>query len=218
MECGAKYKPTEPFYRGISLNDLTRDQLNDPTRDLILTKESAQLLGSRLRENNLLALSTTYFWFRNRDEKFRKYFNYDGDHFLEFCQDISGVISSLVIVYISAQWRLFLDSSVKSLKAILLHNGNNISSVPVGHSVKPSECYKDMKLLLESIKHSQCSWKICGDLKMILVVLGLLTGYTKHACFCVHGTQGQMIVITYKLAGRLEQVLHLLLKISNLLS
>ena len=51
---------------------LTQFQLNDLTRDLNLTKESAQLLGSRLRECNLLAPSSTYFWYRNRDEEFRK--------------------------------------------------------------------------------------------------------------------------------------------------
>ena len=35
----------------------------------------------------------------------------------------------------------FLDSSVKSLKAILLRSGHKISSVPVGHSVKLTENY-----------------------------------------------------------------------------
>ena len=62
----------------------TELKLNDLTRDLIVAKESAQPLGSRLAENNLLTQSTTYFWFRNRDEEFRKYFSYDGDHFLVF--------------------------------------------------------------------------------------------------------------------------------------
>ena len=36
---------------------------------------------------------------------------------------------------------MFLDSSVKNLKAILLYNGNKISSVPVGHSAKRTEKY-----------------------------------------------------------------------------
>ena len=49
---------------------LTQLQLNDLTRDLNLTKESAQLLESQLHECNLLASGTTYFWYRNRDEEF----------------------------------------------------------------------------------------------------------------------------------------------------
>lgn len=162
---------------------LTQFELNDLTRDLNLTKESAQLLGSRLRENNLLAPQTTYFWYRNRDKDFRKYFKYDDGHSLVYCQDVSGLISALGIVYISTEWRLFLDSSVKSLKTVLLHNGNKSGSVPVGQSVKLTECYEDMKFLLESLQYSQHNWKICGDLKMISIVLGLQAGYTKHPCF-----------------------------------
>ena len=77
---------------------------------------------------------------------------------------------------------MFLDLSVKSLSAILLHNGNKIGSIFVGHSVKLTE-YEDMKFLMESLQYSQNNWKICGDLKMISVVLGLQVGYTKHPCF-----------------------------------
>ena len=49
---------------------------------------------------------------------------------------------------------------------------------------------------------------ICGNLKMISVVLALQAVHTKHLCFCVCGTQGLMIALTHKLAGCLEQVLH----------
>ena len=65
---------------------------------------------------------------------------------------------------------IVFGSSVKSLKAILLHIGNKICSVPVGHCVKLT------------FQYSQHNWKICGDLKMISVVLGPQTGYTKHPC------------------------------------
>ena len=99
------------------LKHLTRLELNDLTQDLNLTKESALLFGSRLRENNLLAPSTTYFWYRKRDEEFRKYFSYGKDHSLEYCEDISGLILALGIVYIPPERQLFLDS-VKNLKVI----------------------------------------------------------------------------------------------------
>ena len=49
-ECGA-YRPEEDD----QLVPLTRAELNDLTQDLNLSKESAQLLGSRLREKRLLA-------------------------------------------------------------------------------------------------------------------------------------------------------------------
>ena len=40
-----------------------------------------------------------------------------------------------------------------------------------------------MKILLEAIEYSKYSWKVCGDLKVISLLLGLQLGYTKHMCF-----------------------------------
>jgi hypothetical protein len=39
-------------------------ELNDVIRDLGLPKEKAELLGSRLKENNLLAGGTSKYWYR----------------------------------------------------------------------------------------------------------------------------------------------------------
>ena len=101
------------------LMPLMQFQLNNLTQDLNLTKESIQLL-EWLHEHNLLASLMTYFWHQHRYEGFKKCFRYDEDHFLVYCQDVSGLISALEIVYILAEWQLFLDSSVKSLKVVLI--------------------------------------------------------------------------------------------------
>ena len=53
---------------------LTQFQLNNLTRDLNMIKGFAQLLGSQLRERNLLARRTLYFWYRHWDEGFKKHF------------------------------------------------------------------------------------------------------------------------------------------------
>ena len=76
-----------------------------------------------------------------------------------------------------------MDSSVKSIKAVLLHIGNKLASVPVAHSVKLNECYVDMKHLLDALRYDLHQWKLCGDLKMIVILLGLQGGYTKFQCF-----------------------------------
>ena len=81
------------------------------------------------------------------------------------------------------EWRLFIDSSSRSLKAVLLHNGNKVASVPVGHSMEMSESYNNMELLLRKLKYKEHSWMVCGDLKVIAIVLGLQGGYTKYPCF-----------------------------------
>ena len=48
----------------------TQAELNDLTRDLNLSKESAQLLGSRLGEQNVLVPERTFFWNCYHDEEF----------------------------------------------------------------------------------------------------------------------------------------------------
>ena len=55
--------------------------------------------------------------------------------------------------YDATEWKLFLDSSIRSMKAVLLHIGNKVASVPVAHSVKLKELYLDMKHLLEVLHY-----------------------------------------------------------------
>ena len=65
------------------------------------------------------------------------------------------------------QTRLFMDSSNKSLKAVLLYNGNRVSSIPVGYSISISENYNNMIILLDSLNYNFHNWMIFGDLKVI---------------------------------------------------
>ena len=81
--------------------------------------------------------------------------------------------------YNPTEWRLFIDSYKLSLKAVLLHNGKRIPSVPIGHAVHMKETYINMKVLLNSINYNEHKWKICGDLKVIAILLGMQLGYTK---------------------------------------
>ena len=69
------------------------------------------------------------------------------------------------------------------MKAILLHNGNKLPSIPVAHAVEMKETYENVKQLLSDIKYDDHKWKICCDLKMVVIILGFQTGYTKHMCF-----------------------------------
>jgi len=57
------------------------------------------------------------------------------------CTDTDGLMQTLNINHIPLDWRLFTDSSKLSLKAVLLHNGNTLPSIPVGHSVHNKESY-----------------------------------------------------------------------------
>jgi hypothetical protein len=45
------------------------------------------------------------------------------------------------------------------------------------------ESYENMKFILEMIQYEKYNWNICGDLKVIAVLLGLQLGYTRICCF-----------------------------------
>ena len=42
---------------------------------------------------------------------------------------------------------------------------------------------ESVKILLELIQYNDHNWDVCGDLKIIALLLGLQGGYTKHSCF-----------------------------------
>ena len=85
--------------------------------------------------------------------------------------------------YVATKWKLFIDSSTRSLKAVLFHNGNKYSSIPIGHSVQMKETHDNMDQLLSALNYHDHGWLICGDLKVVGLVLGLQGGYTKYPCF-----------------------------------
>jgi hypothetical protein len=134
-----------------------------------------------LKHKNLLSPGTTFAWYREREKEVLKYFK--GEENMIYCCDISGLINYFNLDYRPDEWRLFIDSSTKSLKGVLLNNGNQYGSIPLAHSVKMKETYESIKCLLKNIKYDEHKWQICGDFKIIGLLLGQQSGYTKHPCF-----------------------------------
>ncbi|GFV09184.1 uncharacterized protein TNCV_4077861 [Trichonephila clavipes] len=54
---------------------------------------------------------------------------YDPEGDLVFCNNVPAILEMFKIMYEPEEWRLFIDSSKRSLKAVLLHNGNQYASV-----------------------------------------------------------------------------------------
>ena len=100
-----------------------------------------------------------------------------------YCTNIPGLFTSFDLPHNPSDWRLFIDSSKRSLKGVLLHNGNEYPSIPIAHSVHLKESYDNMELLLEAIKYSEYEWSLCGDLKVVGLLMGMQTGFTKYCCF-----------------------------------
>ena len=163
------------------LHLVSQEELNDLVRDLCLTKQKAEVLGSRLQEWNLLQPGTKISHFRDRHIPLAAFYHMEND--VCYCTDINGLMNELGYEHVPDEWRLFIDSSKLSLKAVLLHNGNQNPSVPVAHAVGMKETYESMEILLKVVNYRNHQWNICGDLKVISLLLGLQLGYTKHMCF-----------------------------------
>ncbi|KAJ8884845.1 hypothetical protein PR048_011041 [Dryococelus australis] len=73
-----------------------------------------------LKEENLLAVGTNICVYRRKEQTFLNFSN---------------------------KKRLFIDSSKTCLKAVLLHNGNTYSTLPVAHSVHMKESYENLYIL-----------------------------------------------------------------------
>ena len=97
-----------------------------------------------------------------------------------FCNHVCSVMEVLGHEYNPDQWRLFTDSSKVSLKLVLRHNGNRFRSVPLLHAANMKETYESKKLLLGKIKNDEFKWNLCGDLKVVALLLGMQLGYTKY--------------------------------------
>lgn len=160
---------------------ISQVELNDLVRELYLSKQQAELLASRLKEWNFLEKDTKISYYRNRNKDLMKYFT--KKDLLCSCCNVNGLMAALGIDYNASDWRLFIDSSKASLKAVLLHNSNKNPSVPVAHAVGMKETYESMSLILKSVNYQAHLWKICGDLKVIGLLLGLQGGFTKYCCF-----------------------------------
>lgn len=67
----------------------------------------------------------------------------------------------------------FVASSKLSPKAVLLHDGNLLPSIHIGHTVHMKKTYANMKAHLDSSKYADYKWQICVDLKVIAIFLGI---------------------------------------------
>ena len=118
-------------------------------------------------------------WYRRREKGLVQYFSME-ETFV-YCHNVAGLLQAMGCAYDPTEWRLFIDSCKASLKCALLHNGNRYASIPIGHSVHLKETYQNM--LLTIIKYDEHKWMVCGDLKVLSILLGQQGVYTKYPCF-----------------------------------
>lgn len=127
---------------------------------------------------------------------------------LVYCHDTEGLVHLYKkYLYNVNDWRLFTDSSKKSLKAVLLYNGNKYAVVHIGHSTELEESYESSLFLLEKIKYDSHKSLICGDFKIIKLLVGLQSGNIKYSCFlCLWDSGGRDEHLIKDSSKRLEWV------------
>jgi hypothetical protein len=109
-----------------------------------LSKGKVEILASRLRHWNLLEGNINISIYRRRKKKLTSFFTMQDN--LVACVNINCLMEALSINYNSEEWRLFIDSSSVSLKAVFLHVGKELPSVPAGYSVHVKEFYENIQL------------------------------------------------------------------------
>ncbi|KAL4107754.1 hypothetical protein QTP88_018046 [Uroleucon formosanum] len=121
-----------------NLQRFNQNELSGLIRELCLLKEASELLASRLNDKNLLNSGTKITFYRTREKDLLSFFSHEND--LVFCNDINGLLLKMGLnEYFSIDWRLFIDSSKRSLKCVLLHNGSRYGSIPIAHTTKMKE-------------------------------------------------------------------------------
>lgn len=172
--------------------EITQKKLNNIARGLKLSQRRSIMLAQYLNEAKILAPDVRIFSSVGRHQQFSDFFTSIENNSLAYCNDIRGMIEMMHEQYAADEWRLFIDASRSSLKAVLLHVKNEKPSIPIALSTRTKETYASLKQILELVEYEEHRWKVCADLKVITLLRGMQTGYTKNMCFmCLWDTRYQ---------------------------
>lgn len=171
--------------------EVSQDRFDIIARRLKLSQRQSIQLAKELKSINILAPDCLVYASRGRHRHFTNYFRSIENNSIAFCTDIPGLVTSMHHnEYKPEEWRLFIDSSKSSLKAVLLHITNSKNSIPIAISSNTKETYLSLKKIIELVKYNENMWKISADLKVITLLRGMQTGYTKNMCFmCLWDTR-----------------------------
>lgn len=162
---------------------ITEDRLDFIVAKLELSQKKSEELAQFLKQDNLLVPGFKVTKYRKRQSDLQKCFTTDNTRTFAYCEDTKKLMEQMEILYDPNDWRLFIDSSKQSLKAVLLHKTNSKPSVPIAYSTDTKETYIKLEKILKSVNYNKHMWRICCDLKVVAMLCGLQGGYTKYMCF-----------------------------------
>lgn len=172
---------------------LTQETMDYLVAILGLSQRTAEFLATFLKKRRL-TLHVNATAYRHRQAHFQTFFVQNTKKTFTYCKDIAGLAKAMGINYNAKEWRLFIDGSVNSLKAVLLHISNKLPAIPVAYSTAMKESWDNLNEMTEAIKYSENKWKICGDMKVINIMQGLKPGYPTYFCYlCCWNTRAKKI-------------------------
>ena len=152
---------TKIFQRTVSHSNtwITQVEVNNLVRNFQLPKTKGQLLGSQLQQWKLLEKNVKVSYYRKSQSNIAKYFSIDVD--MLYCKDVCGLIDELQLQHVPELWRMFVDLSKVSLKAVLLRNGNKHPS-NTSCSCSPHERNLRQNLrFADKICYENHQWNVC---------------------------------------------------------
>jgi hypothetical protein len=114
-------------------------------------KNKTELLPTRLKQWNLLDNTVKVTASCSHQKDFEQFFITTGE--LRACKNIDGQMAAMNIKYNLEEWRLAIDSSMHSLKAVLFHSGNVLPSIPVAVAIHKKGIYEKMKENLSCVNY-----------------------------------------------------------------
>lgn len=178
---------------------ITQTEVDFLAANLALSQRKSEYLCSFLKKKHLVEKGVKVTAFRHRQKEFQKYFTINSENTFAFCNNVEHLMREMGIVYIATDWRLFIDSSKFSLKAVLLDKTNTKPAIPVAYSTEMKECYETLEIILQKIDYYKHGWYICCDLKVVNILCGLKGGFPKFYCFiCDWDSRSKKDQYTYR--------------------
>lgn len=164
---------------------LTQNEMDFIVAKLGLSLRESGMFTSFLKHRKLTQQNVDSTSCLRRQHDFQKFFTVDDANTFTYCNDIAGLVSELGMDYNADEWRLFIDGSTTSLKAVLLHRTNKNPYIPLGLGTNMKEAYKTLGQIMEKIKYDEHKWKICCDPKVINILQGIVRNgdNPKYYCF-----------------------------------
>ncbi|CAH0555758.1 unnamed protein product [Brassicogethes aeneus] len=175
----------EPDFEDDGPQPLTQSEMDYIVARMGASQRNSEWLTSFLKSRKLTQQGVNATSYRKRQADFQTFYTVNDENTFAYCHDIPGLINKLGMEYNANDWRLFIDGSVSSLKAVLLHITNKKPSIPIGFGINKKETYETLGAILNKIKYEEQKWKICCDLKVVNILQGVIEkgGFPKYFCF-----------------------------------